>query len=228
MSGSADAEDRVNMIPLIDTMFFLILFFMLVTKFTPDEKAITSLLPTDKGQSSGPSSSPVPKEQINIAIYPMGMQKGFQPSQYRDQLLQAIEKGSFNRSVLIRIGGSDPVEVQGEPLSEHGIGSPLMKEQVRQLHAYVERELSTRENAGPRKDLPPVIISCFSGLSWKYALLAYDAVRAHELKAGGKGTVNSTNADLLDAREVTFAPPRIRNYSANELGNELYEVIHLR
>lgn len=228
MSGAADADDRVNMIPLIDTMFFLILFFMLVTKFTPDEKSITSLLPTDKGQSSAPSASPVPKEQINIAVYPAGMQKGFQPSEYRDQMNKMIDDGSFNRNVFIRIGGADPIEIKGDPLSEQGMGSAAMKDQVNQLHAYVEQQLSTREDAGAaRKDLPPVVVSSFSGLSWKYALLAYDAVRAHESKAT-KGRVNKTNEDLLDAREVTFAPPRIRNYSTNELGNELYEIVHLR
>lgn len=228
MSGQADQEDRVNMIPLIDTMFFLILFFMLVTKFTPDEKSITSLLPTDKGQSSGPSKSPVPQEQINIAIYPASMQKGFQPSQYRDQMNAMIDAGSFNSTVYVRIGGADPIEIKGAPLSEDGMGSQLMKDQVNQLHAYVQQQLSTREGgATARKDLPPVIISSFSGLSWKYALLAYDAVRAHEAKAS-KSKLNKTNADLLDAREVTFAPPRIRNYSSNELGNELYEIIHLR
>lgn len=228
MSGAADTDDRVNMIPLIDTMFFLILFFMLVTKFTPDEKAITSLLPTDKGQSSGPSTSPVPKEQINIAIYPAGMQKGFQPSQYRDQLNAMIDDGSFNKAIYVRIGGTDPIEIKGAPLSEDGMGGPAMKEQVNILHAYIGEQLATRE-AGvlTRKDLPPVIISCFSGLSWKYALLAYDAVRGYEAKAN-KGRHNQTNADLIEAREVTFAPPRIRNYSTNELGNELYEIIHLR
>lgn len=228
MSGGNDVEDKVNMIPMIDTMLFLILFFMLVTKFTPDEKAIASLLPTDKGQSSGPSSKPVPTEQINIAIYPSGLQKGFQPSQYRDQMNKTIEDGSFNQAVYIRIGGADPIEIKGNPLSEHGMGGQAMKDQVNQLHAYVEKELLAREGGGvARKDQPPVIISCFSGLSWKYALLAYDAVRAHEVKAA-KGKINATNADLLDAREVTFAPPRIRNYSSNELGNELYEVVHLR
>jgi biopolymer transport protein ExbD len=228
MSGANDAEDKVNMIPMIDTMLFLILFFMLVTKFTPDEKSITRLLPTDKGQSSGPSSKPVPTEQINIAIYPSGLQKGFQPSQYRDQMNAMIDNGSFNSAVYIRVGGADPIEIKGNPLSEHGMGSQLMKDQVNQLHAYIDKELSTREGgAAARKDQPPVIVSCFSGLSWKYALLAYDAVRAHEVKAA-KGRINATNADLLDAREVTFAPPRIRNYNSNELGNELYEIVHLR
>lgn len=228
MSGTTDSEDRVNMIPMIDTFLFLILFFMLVTKFTPEEKAIASLLPTDKGQASAASASPMPKEQVNIAIYPAGMQKGYQPSQYRDQMMEAIANKGFNESVFVRIGGANPIEIKGGPLSEQGTGSPVMREQVNMLHAYVAQELRRFEGTVPlRKDLPPVIVSSFSGLSWKYALLAYDAVRAFEAANGG-GKLNKSNEDLLNAREVTFAPPRIRNYSTNELGNELYEVIHLR
>ena len=228
MSGSADAEDRVNMIPMIDTFLFLILFFMLVTKFTPDEKAIASLMPTDKGQANAASASPLPKEQVNIAIYPAGLQKGFQPSQYRDQMTEQITNKSFNEVVYVRIGGANPIEVKGAPLSEQGSGSPVMREQVNTLHAYVAQELGKFEGTAPlRKDLPPVIVSSFSGLSWKYALLAYDGVRAYEAAHGG-GKLNKSNEDLLNAREVTFAPPRIRNYSTNGLGNELYEIVHLR
>jgi hypothetical protein len=63
-------------------------------------------------------------------------------------------------------------------------------------------------------------------MPWKYALLAYDAVRDYEGDKVGK--YNKTNFDLLEAREVSFAPPRIRNYSTNELGNELFEIVHMR
>jgi hypothetical protein len=29
-------------------------------------------------------------------------------------------------------------------------------------------------------------------------------------------------------REIDFAPPRIRNYSAKELGEELYEIVNMQ
>ena len=221
-------EDTVDMIPLIDCMFFLILFFMLVTKFTPDEKAITSLLPTDKGQASAASSAPTPKEQVNIAIYPAGMQKGFQPSEYRTQLDAMIASGAFDQSVYVRVGGTDPIEVKGKPLATKEISTPAMKEEIGKMHSYIMGELEKREQAGaPRKDQFPVIVHCYSGHAWKYSLVAYDAVRAYESKMGG-GKINMSNTDLLEAREVTFAPPRVRNYNSNEVGNELYEIIHLR
>ncbi len=227
MSG-AMSDDTVNMIPLIDCMFFLILFFMMVTKFTPDEKAITSLLPTDKGQTSAASSSPTPKEQINIAIFPAGMEKGFQPSEYAKQLDDAIQSGAFAKSIYLRIGGEAAVEIQGAPLAAKEISTPAMRVELGKVHTYITDELAKRENSGaPRKEQPPIIVHCYSGLPWKYSLVAYDAVRAYESSIAG-GKLNKGNADLLEAREVTFAPPRIRNYSANEMGNELYEIVHLR
>jgi biopolymer transport protein ExbD len=228
MSGSADSQDRVNMIPLIDTMFFLILFFMFVTKFTPEEKAIASLLPTDKGQGPSTNSKPtVPPQQVNIAIYPWGMDKGHQPSEYRDQLKGLVDSGAFNQTVAVRIGGDNPLELLGAPLSVPAAGGKPMKDQIDRLHGYVDGALAARELPGSRKDQPMVVVSCFSGLSWKYALLAYDAVRAYEGRKAGTGTLK-TNEQLMNAREVSFAPPRIRNYTANELGNELYEIISLR
>ncbi len=229
MSGSSEEEDRANLVPLIDCMFFLIMFFMIVTKFTPDELAIASLLPTDKGQMSSPSKSPLPKEQVNIAIYPAGLQKGMQPSEYQAAVEKMWADNSFDANAWLRIGGEAPMEVNGAPLSKRGQkgGSAQMREQVDQFHAYVTKELEIREQSGkPRNEQPPVVISCYSGLSWKYAILAYDAVRAFE----GKKTSDYVKDafDLEKAREVMFAPPRIRNYSKRELGNELYEIVHLR
>lgn len=229
MSGEADSEDRVNMVPLIDTMFFLILFFMLITKFAPDEKAIASLLPTDKGQGVSSSKHPQVLEQVNIAVYPGGMRKGMQPSEYRNAMKQQEDDKTFNQVVYLRVGGSEPIEILGQPLSIGAVSSAPMREQVARVHAYIAQELESREKAGAaaRKDQSPVVVHCFSQLSWKYALLAYDAVRAFETTKPG-GILNKDNADLHDAREVSMAPPRIRNYNFNELGNEIYEIVHLR
>lgn len=222
MSANNDGEDRVNMVPMIDTMLFLILFFMLVTKFTPDEKAIASVLPTDKGTGTGHVSA-LPPPQINIAIFPAGMERGFQPSDYDHQVATLEQAGQLNQTVLVRVGGSDPIVVHGAPLSLATSGSVAMTTEISALHDYINRELALRDAASvERKDLPPVVISCYSGLDWKFALLAYDAVRAHELQAAGH-----VDARLLDAREVDLAPPRLRNYTAHELGQELYEIIRL-
>lgn len=230
MSGDVNSEDRVNMVPLIDCMFFLILFFMIVTKFDPDEKAIASLLPTDKGQlAMTPSKAIAPVDQVNIVIYPEGMEKGHQPSEYRNQMQALLDADSaaFAKVAYFRVGGSNPIVIDGSALSQPKNDSPTMRDQIAQVHEYLKTELGARDVEGkPRKEQQPVVISCFSGMPWKYALLAYDAVRAYE--ATKTGVYNKTNFDLQEAREVSFAPPRIRNYSSNELGYELFEIVHMR
>jgi biopolymer transport protein ExbD len=226
---SRKAEDNnvpIDMTPMIDCIFLLLIFFILTSKFTPDEKAIASLMPTDKGQAASASPSPIPKEQVNIKIFPAGMTVGHQPSEYRTQLeaLRAQAGGRPIDTVWIQVGGAGPEEINGR---QFGLsGGEALKSEVNKVHAYLHSALKNLEGSiADRKDAPPVTIHCYSGLSWKYALLAYDAVRDYERVLGAKAT---NAAELLNAREVMFAPPRIRNYSANEEGNELYEIVHLR
>jgi len=219
----------LDMTPMIDCIFLLLIFFILTSKFTPDEKAITSLMPTDKGQAAAPSQSPIPKEQVNIKIFPAGMTKGYQPSDYRDRLttMRTQLAGKPLDAVWIQVGGDEPVEIQGAVLRL--AGGEAVKGEVEKIHTYLRSALDSRKatDGASRKDSQPVIIHCFSGLSWKYALLAYDAVRDYERVVSG-GKIATKAADLLDAREVMFAPPRVRNYSTNEDGNELYEIIQMR
>jgi biopolymer transport protein ExbD len=219
----------MDMTPMIDCIFLLLIFFILTSKFTPDEKAIASLMPTDKGQASAASPSPVPKEQINIKIYPAPMVKGHQPSDYRDQL-KAIRDQLNGRPIdhiYVQIGGEDPIEVDGRYLTLQG--GDLVKEQVNKVHGYILDAMKARSTgAAFQKDEQPVLIHCYSGLSWKFAILAYDAVRSAELKLTGASKALANKAQLETAREVMFTPPRIRNYSSNEEGNELYEIISMR
>jgi biopolymer transport protein ExbD len=223
-----DNSVPLDMTPMIDCIFLLLIFFILTSKFQPDEKAIASLMPTDKGQAAAPSESPIPKEQVNIKIYPAGMAKGYQPSDYRNQLLELRRQiNGPIQTVWVQVGGDDPVEIKGALLRE--AGGEGVKQEVEKFHSYLHQALDARKGSdgASRKEAQPVVIHCFSGLSWKFALLAYDAVRDYERKASGGKTIVKAN-ELLEAREVMFAPPRIRNYSTNEDGNELYEIIHMR
>lgn len=220
----------MDMTPMIDCIFLLLIFFILTSKFTPDEKSIASLMPTDKGQAAAASPSPVPKEQINIKIYPAPMVKGHQPSAYRDQLKgirDSLPPGKPIRMVYVQIGGDDPIEVDGNLLVLSG--GDEVKREVDKVHSYILEKMKARTTgAASQKDEQPVLIHCFSGLSWKFAILAYDAVRNAELKITGSAKALISKNELLNAREVMFTPPRIRNYSSNEEGNELYEIISMR
>ena len=47
-SSSEDVgEGKLDLVPMIDCIMLLLLFFILTTKFSTEEKTITSLLPTD-------------------------------------------------------------------------------------------------------------------------------------------------------------------------------------
>ena len=219
----------MDMTPMIDCIFLLLIFFILTSKFTPDEKAIASLMPTDKGQAAAASPSPVPKEQVNIKIYPAPMVKGHQPSEYLAQLknIRAQLGGKPINNVYIQIGGDNPIEVDGRFLVLQG--GDEVKRQVDNVHAYILEAMKARmTGAASQKEEQPVLIHCYSGLSWKFAILAYDAVRNAELKITGAVKALENKAQLQSAREVMFTPPRIRNYSSNEGGNELYEIISMR
>jgi biopolymer transport protein ExbD len=230
-----DNEVPLDMTPMIDCIFLLLIFFILTTKFTPDEKAIASLMPTDKGQAQSSSTSPVPKEQVNIKIYPRSpgetnqFVKGYQPSDYKAFLTPILNErlGRPIERIIVQAGGSQAVPVDGQALSEKG--GPRLEAQLSAFRGAIMNKLQELDQSLPvstRKDAPPVIIHCYSRLPWKFAILAYDAVRQYEGDMGAG--VITKNQDLANAREVTFAPPRIRNYSANEDGNELYEIIHLQ
>jgi len=224
---STEEDGKLDLVPLIDTVMLLLMFFILTSKFTAEEKAISSLLPTNKGQMASTPTKPVEEpKQINIRIYPQGMQKGFQPSEYRDQLSKMRQPGQNIDNAML-IVGPDGMDVDGNLLSRSQNATAL-DQHIGAVHTLIGEALAKFETgAGERKDQTPIIIHCFSGMSWRFALVAYDAVRYYE---STKATFKySGNPDELNRmREVTFAPPRIRNYSANEEGNELFEIINMK
>ena len=227
MAGNNDGidEGRLDLVPMIDCIMLLLLFFMMTTKFTSEEKAISSLLPTDKGQGAASQDKKDPPQMVNICIYPEGMTKGYQPSDYAAQLAKMHKPGEVLTNAFLRIGGREPILMPGRSLN--AAGGEEMKKQVDVVHAYVSEELAKFEKAGePTRDKQnDIVIHCFSGLSWKFALVTYDAIRAYEGKTG-QFTYTGNPEELMHARAVSFAPPRIRDYTPNELGNELYEIIH--
>ena len=128
---------------------------------------------------------------------------------------------------FLRVGQRNEVTVEGNKLNKNN--KPDMIQTVDMVHQVIREELAKFEEAGlPRNKQPDIVIHCFSGLSWKFALIAYDAVRAYEADAPGGIKWTGDPKELDGARSVNFAPPRIRNYDSNEQGNELYEIIHMK
>jgi biopolymer transport protein ExbD len=71
MAGSQNAEDNpvaINVVPMVDVIFCLCVFFMCSFKFKQLEGKFESWLPKDKGSEGIPVGSDVPKE-IRIAMF---------------------------------------------------------------------------------------------------------------------------------------------------------------
>lgn len=222
--GEAAADGKIDLVPMIDCVMLLLLFFILTTKFTADEKQLSALLPT-KGQSISEPTKIIPPQDINLVVTPSGISRGLSEADYQ-RTWNELERlrGRTPPSAALRIGGSDPLLIDGSLFSSSD--QDAVKAQVELIHAYVARELTAREEAGDRTKQSPVNIHCFSGLSWGYALVVYDAVRAYEARHQPPETgVNSILAE--GQRTVTFAPPQIRNSAAKELGRELWNLTHL-
>ena len=212
----------LDLTPMIDCVFLLLIFFILTTKFTPDDLQIAALMPTGKGQIRDASIQPIPPQEVAISIYPAGLFPGHQPRQYGLKYGELRAAGAIDR-VAIRVGGDEPLVIDGARLSD----PQTTEAEIDRVHAHLRQALATRETGVVGEAQPPITIHCFSGLPWKYALLAYDSVRDYE-RAAGRGEVPSTAAGLRAARAVDFAPPRVRHHGVNELGDELFEILHRR
>lgn len=221
-----DEEVKGDMTPMIDIIFLLLIFFILTTKFVPNEKAIANLMPTDKGQAA--TSPPVvePPEDINIRIWPFGMPLTAGVQELDEQWEAMLENGTAGRQAIMQIGNTAPLLIKGANF-EMGISAEIQISEVAKVQAYIREQLKLRSKEGGRSEQDPVVIHCFSGMPWKYAIVAYDAVRHYEaINAGGLTGANPQ--ELLNAREVNFAPPRVRNYHTWERGNELWEIMNLK
>ena len=193
----------------------------MTTKFLVPEKAISQLLPTNKG--SAPISPPDIKfpEDLNIRIYPEGFARGMGIEQM-DTMWHDAENAEV---ALLQVANNPPLRLESSDLS----GSTRLEDldpELTRIYEHIYAYLDAAEQAGAERDQQrPIVIHCFSALSWKYAMVAYDAVRQYEKEKFY--TEIEYSQDLRGEREVSFAPPRIRNYTTWELGNELYEILHM-
>jgi hypothetical protein len=229
MNFGNNDEQKLDMTPMIDIIFLLLIFFILTTNFISSEKVISSLLPTNKGPVAIEMPIVEPPDDINVCLFPEGLPPGAQPSVY-DRLWKE-NVNAMRRTAVLRVGKRGQAIVLNGRALETGDGK-VSGAEVGKITEHLKRELAARERTGSRKDQAAVVIHCFSGMPWKFALSTYDAVRAYE--AGIAGTSGSRKGGMLsieaiaNSREVDFAPPRIRNYHTWELGNELWEIQNMK
>ena len=96
----SDQEEPINLLNLIDTLFFLLMFFLIATRFKEEERTVGIQLP--QLASSQPLSA-LP-QQVIINIRDDGTtlvaSKTYTPDELADLLSQSAAAG--NRDVLIR------------------------------------------------------------------------------------------------------------------------------
>jgi Biopolymer transport protein ExbD/TolR len=204
--AEAATEGKIDLVPMIDCVMLLLLFFILTTRFTSDEKQLAALLPTTQGEGIPPQTPPVtPPKDIHLVVVPAGLPIGLSETAYQERWDEVTRnRGRSPPAAELHIGGSEAIPLDGSLFlsKDH----TAVTAQVEVIHAYVARELAEREEAGGRQGQSPVTIHCFSGLSWGYALAVYDAVRAYEARFQAP---DATASSVLDdqQRPVSFAPP---------------------
>ncbi len=231
MSSNSDVtieKGRIDLVPMIDCIMLLLLFFMLTTKFSSEEKSIANLLPSSKGSSPPFSAVLEPPQMVQIVITPAGLPMMNTEREYQTWYDQNVGVGQgIIPAAELRMGGNPAtIKLENRKLSQRD--NPNLGGEVDNIHAFIHEALKRYEIPGkPRKEQSEIVVSCFSALSWRYALIAYDAARSYEVKQGAIFDAKDPNS-LTNARAVSFAPPRVRNYSVKEMGAELFELHRLK
>lgn len=202
-----DREERVvNMMPLIDLVFLLLVYFMLTMTFVDEEKWMQQMMDTTQGSAVNDVEIEPPQD-INICIYPEGAE-GIDST---EALQKWFKSWTEKPKVVIRIKSAKMILDQSQD----------KEEQLTQIHEFIQTELMRYElNMVTREGQDPIKVNCFSHLPWYYASAAYDAVRAHESSFnGGPYTIG---------RDFKFAPREVNRMSYDQAGRELHRLTKLR
>ncbi len=220
-------EGRLDLVPMIDCIMLLLLFFILTTKFNKDDMQLASLL-----SSQGPSPQRVtiePPRSVVITAWPAGVEAATSEADAARIYRATVGEVGLPQRILLRVGGGEPLLVDAMVLAPR-LGTPAALAasvaELERIHQHLATALKPYESTGQTRDKqPPVVLRLFSRLPWKMAAAVYDAVRGFEKANGG---VVREPKDFEHARTVDFAPPLIRNHTANELGRELFEIVHTK
>lgn len=153
MSHASHHTARLDLVPMIDCVMLLLLFFILTSSFRSEEQHIASLLSTEGGP--GPGTPVAQPEIVRIVVLP-----------------------GEGRNARVRIGGGEELALDGATLALPG--GPEVEAAVDAFHAALAAKLAVYEKDGARTDQTPVEIHCATRLPWRDAIVVYDAVRAYE------------------------------------------------
>lgn len=153
-ANTHDETGKLDLVPMIDCVMLLLLFFILTSSFTSEEQRISALLSTKEGQDTNAPSLKQP-EIVRVVVLP-----------------------GEGRSARVRIGGGEELVLDGAALAQPcGAG---VEAAIDAFHAALAARLEVYEKGGARTDQTPVEIHCATRLPWRHAIAVYDAVRAYE------------------------------------------------
>ena len=99
-----DGEDTVlNMTPMIDVCFQLVVFFMLTLRFKSIDRRFQSALPKDRGQSSAPATV-TPFQDITVKLFRENLE----------------DTNVSNQYTMVRVGEMKKIELPRGPWSMKG------------------------------------------------------------------------------------------------------------
>jgi len=212
----------VDLTAMIDIVFLLLVFFILTTSFTSEPKMLAVLMPPT-GQAKLKSAH-VPPPTIRIAVVPAGLPEQRSEADYQD-LARDLRQSRIDR-LSVRMGGEIITDIDVGILRRGDSAAQLTEIHRIQaaIHAgLVQREISPESD---RSQAAPIEIHAWSGLPWAGVTSVFDAVRAYERDTFASSM--QVAADLPHLRPVAFAAPAIRNYTRNQDGRELADLLVLR
>jgi hypothetical protein len=152
-ASNHDETGKLDLVPMIDCVMLLLLFFILTSSFRSEEQHIASLLSTEGGPGEG---NPVLQPDIvRIVVLP-----------------------GEGRNARVRIGGGEELTLDDATLAQPG--GPAVEAAVDAFHAALAAKLEVYEKGGARTEQTPIEIHCATRLPWRDAIVVYDAVRAYE------------------------------------------------
>jgi len=158
MATPDDAHDetgKLDLVPMIDCVMLLLLFFIMTSSFRNEEQRLSALLPTGEGGHPIPSIEPPPK--VRIAVLP-----------------------ADGKDARVRIGGGDELRIDGAALAQPG--GAAVEAALAGFYQALAQRLKDFEQPGDRLGQVPVEIHCATRLPWRHAMAVYDAVRGYESK----------------------------------------------
>lgn len=213
---------KVDLTPMIDIVFLLLVFFILTTSFTSEPKMLAVLMPSN-GQAKLISTD-IPPATVRIAVVPAGLPEQRSEADYQD-LARDLRQSRIDR-LSVRMGGEIITDIDVGVLRRGDVAAQLFE--IQRIQAAIHAGLAQREITPEldRSQAAPIEIHAWSGLPWAGVTTVFDAVRAYERDTFASSM--QVAADLPHLRPVAFAAPAVRNYTRNQDGRDLADLLVLR